>query len=265
MTNQWRSKVVLTMKRKNILVWCIASALSRCVPRSCSLRAYLDLQALKTLLNHTINPTLGCSTMVVSVDIVDAERHIKIFLSAFETFDHAMRGPKEKPTWITSYNFMCLMNIPTMLWNFGPVKNLWEGGGQGEKIIGLLKPLWFGFRKNWHLNLMNNLLKWMAIDRVQCAYKNISEEPNSCTQDIEEDADSVDAAEDCSLNLSRKMVQKYSNLENVQAQFESRKPSSLMCLKSRTFAWILRDKTLVELNCETYNESFGKLLPQMVN
>ncbi|MFY7881041.1 MAG: hypothetical protein ACOVR6_01995 [Fimbriimonas sp.] len=194
---------------------------------------------------------------VTDMDIVDAERHIKIFLTAFETFDGEMRGPRDKPTWITSYNFMCLMNIPLMLRNFGPVRNLWEGGGQGEKIIGLLKPLWFGFRKNWHLNLMNNLLKRMAIDRVQCAYKKIAEEPNSCPQDIDEDADSVDAAEDCGINLSRKMVHKYSSLEHVQALFQNRKPLSLMCLKSGMFACILRNKTLVELHCETYTETIG--------
>jgi hypothetical protein len=47
---------------------------------------------------------------------------------------------------------------------FGPVHNLWEGGCQGGKIIGLLKPLWFGFRKKWHVNLLSNLLKCKAID-----------------------------------------------------------------------------------------------------
>jgi hypothetical protein len=36
--------------------------------------------------------------------------------------------------------------------NSSPVwsnRNLWEGGDQGEKIINVLKPLRFGFRKNW--------------------------------------------------------------------------------------------------------------------
>ncbi len=35
-----------------------------------------------------------------------------------------------------------------MLQKFGPIRNLWEGGGQGEKVIGLLKPLWNGYRIN---------------------------------------------------------------------------------------------------------------------
>jgi hypothetical protein len=77
-----------------------------------------------------------------------------------------MRNKDAKPTWLTSYNFMCLINVPKMIQEFGPVQTLWEGGGQGEKIIGFLKPLWFGFRKKWHADLSNNLLKCMAIDRV---------------------------------------------------------------------------------------------------
>jgi hypothetical protein len=41
-----------------------------------------------------------------------------------------------------------------VLRDFGPIRNLWEGGGQGEKIIGLLKPSWFGFRKKKALQLV---------------------------------------------------------------------------------------------------------------
>ena len=91
---------------------------------------------------------------VIKDDVHDAERHIKIFLSSFERFDKAIRGKDDKPTWITSYNFICLTNLPDMLRDFGPIRNLWEGGGQGEKIIGLLKPSWFGFRKKKALQLV---------------------------------------------------------------------------------------------------------------
>jgi hypothetical protein len=37
----------------------------------------------------------------------------------------------------------------------------------GEKIIQLIKPLWNGFRKNWQLNLMDNVLRKLAIDRIE--------------------------------------------------------------------------------------------------
>jgi len=57
----------------------------------------------------------------------------KIFLTYFECFDKTMREENATPTWITSYNFVCLLNLPTMLATFGPLRNYWEGGGMGEK------------------------------------------------------------------------------------------------------------------------------------
>ena len=196
---------------------------------------------------------------VSTEDIDDIECHIKLFLSSFESFDIAMRNTDTKPTWLTSYNFMCLINVPKMIQEFGPVRNLWEGGGQGEKIIGLLKPLWFGFRKNWHVNLLSNLLKRMAIDRVQCAFKKIDEKSPcapSCGQDIEDDMESVDELDINSLNQSQKMVHKYINLEEIRSRFENRKPMSVVCMRNGTFACILRNNTAVELHCEVVHETF---------
>jgi len=50
-----------------------------------------------------------------------------------------------------------------------------EGGGQGEKIISLLKPVWYGFRKNWHKNLLQNVLQQVAIKRVRHSEEEIHE------------------------------------------------------------------------------------------
>jgi len=79
--------------------------------------------------------------------IRNTERHIKIFLNYFEHFDKGMRKKDEVPTWISSYNFICLTNIPETMHKFGPIRNYWEGGGMGEKIIQLIKPLWNAIRK----------------------------------------------------------------------------------------------------------------------
>jgi len=117
--------------------------------------------ALKAMIARVMQEEVG------EEDIIDAKWHIKIFLSCFEAFDKDMRGENDKPTWITSYNFICLTNLPDVMQHYGPVRNLWEGGGQGEKIIRLFKPVWYGFRKNWHYNLLNNVLQQMSIQRVQ--------------------------------------------------------------------------------------------------
>ena len=60
--------------------------------------------------------------------------HIKIFLTYFAKMDECMQV-KNKATWICSYNFVCLLNIPQKVLQFGSVHQYWEGGGMGEKFI----------------------------------------------------------------------------------------------------------------------------------
>jgi len=55
-----------------------------------------------------------------------------------------MREENATPTWITSYDFVCLLNLPTMLTTFAPLRNYWEGGGMGKKIIQHIKPINIG-------------------------------------------------------------------------------------------------------------------------
>jgi hypothetical protein len=61
----------------------------------------------------------------------------------------------------------------------------------------------------------------MAIDRVQCAYKNIVEKSScitpSCGQDIEDTMESADELDIKSVNQSQKMVHKYISLEEIRS------------------------------------------------
>ena len=54
--------------------------------------------------------------------------------------------------------YIYLTNIPDTMHQFGPIHNYWEGGGMGEKLIQLIKPLWNGFQKNWQVNIMDKML-----------------------------------------------------------------------------------------------------------
>ena len=45
---------------------------------------------------------------------------------------------------------MSLLNLPEVLSQFGLLRNLWEGGGQGERIRSLVKPTWIRYKgKHW--------------------------------------------------------------------------------------------------------------------
>jgi len=102
---------------------------------------------------------------------------IKQFLSAYHKMDKALQihsnattkkrtthhhqsSDKETYGWLTSYNFICLLNLPTMMERYGPITNLWEGGMMGEKFSQELKPrLRGGLTCNWHVNRLKDVLK----------------------------------------------------------------------------------------------------------
>jgi hypothetical protein len=45
--------------------------------------------------------------------------------------------------------------------------NLWEGGGQGEKIICIMKKYMQGFMKNWQYFLLNCVLSDISLTRLK--------------------------------------------------------------------------------------------------
>jgi hypothetical protein len=138
-----------------------------------------------------------------------------------------MRRESDTPTWITSYNFICLLNVPNMLATFGPLRNFWEGGGMGEKFIQQIKPLWNGFRKNWQLNLLDNVLQKMAINRIE---KHSQQNVNK-----------------------GKQFHKYKDKEDVTDNFNNRKPMSMIQLDNGKFFFsVMKNNTFVPVMCTTY-------------
>jgi hypothetical protein len=110
---------------------------------------------------------------------------IKQFLSSYHTLDvafqrhsssstmkraHHQSSSTDKPTygWLTSYNFICLLNLPHVMERYGPIVNLWEGGYSGEKYSQQLKPrLRRGMTLNWHVNDLKDVLKEDALSRIE--------------------------------------------------------------------------------------------------
>ena len=123
--------------------------------------------------------TLNCMVArlmcnVVDKDhIADTERLIKLFLSIFDRFDEGMREALEKkPKWASSYNFLCLLNLPEVMYNYGPLRNLWEGGHQGEGILRFVKSeLNMGLRKGWQKSLLVRMLRTKALEEIMISKK----------------------------------------------------------------------------------------------
>jgi hypothetical protein len=93
------------------------------------------------------------------------EIRIRIFLTKFAAFDEPMRRTDIEPTWIRSYNFMCLLNLPETIAEFGPPRLWFEGKWLGEKYVSKVKDE----RKkcppfNVHAILMRNLQRRKSVE-----------------------------------------------------------------------------------------------------
>ncbi len=114
--------------------------------------------------------------------ISDTERHIKIILTYYEEFDKANRTSSEVPGWIASYNFCSLLNLPSIIREFGPLCNLWEGGGMGEKILRYVKKDWNGLTK-LHTKLAVMRMNYKTNRAIASLYDNDSDEENFIEED----------------------------------------------------------------------------------
>ena len=101
---------------------------------------------------------------------------------------------------------------------FGPLTNLWEGGGQGEKVLQLIKPLWNGFRRKWHHNILVRVLNDMALKRL-------------CMHTCMEGAALDDVVEESKSNISvNGLYTAYVDVAEVKRNFRQRRCMSAVFL-----------------------------------
>ena len=138
------------------------------------------LQSLYALLPRLM------SDHVTTAVIDDAERHIRIFLDAFERVDRAIREgsppcQKEPGVPVTEFdinksrtpqsaskgNHLCLMNLRDMMRNLGPLRSYWDGDTKAEASLKDSKKVQVGkgvepehvMKKELRLNAIRRI-KW---------------------------------------------------------------------------------------------------------
>lgn len=178
-----------------------------------------SLQMMLQSLHTMIALIMGTSVDKVCVDEID--RHIKIFLTIFASVDESMKADgSREPQWVTSYNFLSLLNIPGMVAEFGPLRNLWEGGIAGEGFIRKAKPkINTGLRKNWAENTMALLLQQQALQYLL--------------------ASTSPASKDTVRNRS-KNYHRYINLDTVVGAHAKREPLSAVVLDDGCFVVVIQ-------------------------
>ena len=105
------------------------------------------------------------------VDATDIDRHIKIFLSKFHEFElHRTRfganDNRSPPEWLSKYNFITLLNLPSCMLRYGSLRSLFEGDGKGEGALPALKEVIKSFRGNWALNAATRYYEKRSVKEV---------------------------------------------------------------------------------------------------
>lgn len=201
--------------------------------------------------------------VVTEAYLHDLERHIKIFLNAYELFDSANRTSNSIPSWVSSYNFCCLLNYPRVIKEFGPLRNLWEGGGMGEKVLRLVKPNWYGFRKNWQINKLDQVLRKMSMMKMRKNKIKVGtdELEKEMTDDLDYLSDSsADDEKECNTSSDETgnfsgLFKVYKNKEELLRIIQMGYPLSVVRLICGRFFCVCKKDITVEVKHTEYLES----------
>ena len=92
---------------------------------------------------------------------------VQAFLSDIEALDIMLHPARTLPLYLAKYNFPSLMRAVSHLQRFGNIRDLHEGGIEGEAIVKVLRPLVpKGLKDNFAKHLLRKALRDKTLDRL---------------------------------------------------------------------------------------------------
>ena len=183
-----------------------------------------------------------CSIMAPSTnekEIQECERYIQSYLSDLNKLDIWIKNSidgyntnNSKPIWLTKYNFQSLMNVPSAMRYFGPLRNYWEGSMQGEGYLKVVKPKIDNLKtKNWHVNAHTKILEDHVFDRVLLDYTKEKHENGAWLE--------YNKMKYIRKHREMKMVYIYKTVHDVESLLNKRKPISFVQLIDGRYVIVL--------------------------
>jgi hypothetical protein len=205
-------------------------------------------------LHSLINSMFDMVKSVMVFEVTDqavklADLEIKRFLTNLVCCERKINPAGEKPFWVSSFTFPCLLNIPDHMSEFGPLKNLWEGGVRGEGSLRFIKPKHgsMGLRQGWEPQVMKKIHLGRGLRAVGTG--SLEEEQLHDDGDdninVHGDADSSEQSTDD----VRACVWKYANADEVYSDFKNQKALCLACDTNGVYGAILRSNKVVRFEC----------------
>jgi hypothetical protein len=200
-------------------------------------------------------------------DIKELERHVKLFLSAFESFDKPRRDlknslacagsrVKQKATWISKMNFISLLNLPDVMQRFGSLRALWEGDRKGEGGLPKVKAKVRGGTKgNWSRTAATAMLCDSAVERVIKAAAD-SVVDSSMDQSVVQLLEAARLVTGETETSKFKNFIRYKDAREAFATLTSGQPVSVVVFRDYTYGMMLKDTIFyIPLSIENDHES----------
>ena len=169
--------------------------------------------------------------------------------------------------WLTCGNFLCLLNIPRIMKQFGPLRNLWEGKIHGEQIIRSVKPeVATVFLSRWHTCLLERIHKKQGMEVVihhmlEAEGSNPAAGMPELTQENEGEEDDLHLDIDIDEGLIDLKESKnhhcYESVHSVIAKFHKREPLSLLVLADGKMGCAVKENKFVQLSCVEHVEDIN--------
>ena len=174
---------------------------------------------------------------------------IKDFLTQFHKLDEQLakkrkqvpqqQGNKKKQQRVkTVYscpNFLTLLNLPSMMEEFGPLRLLWEGNVHGEAFVKQIKPfLKSGLRDNFASNALRHCMVENSFRLTLDAFDEAFDESTRNVSCKEERPMSLEEA----VRDNRRSVTKYRSIEDAQMTMGRRGPLSVIVVYDTQQAWL---------------------------
>lgn len=160
-----------TSGKKSVVAKRVADYLSQTSPPEPAAMAPFEVESVQDTLLALAEVLRCVMKPYVTSELVNRTRYaVRIFLSKYDAMCKPLVVKTTRvPPVLSSYNFICLLNLPSAMEKFGPLRGLWEGGPMGEKFAGFAKPFMKqGIRQqNWHRNLHRRLLRAKAFASIR--------------------------------------------------------------------------------------------------
>jgi hypothetical protein len=95
-----------------------------------------------------------------------------------------------------------------------------------------MKPSRFGFRKNWPLNMMNKLLKTMALGQIR------NNDFSGEEEEDDDDQDTTDEAPSMNKNL-QELAHIYRSEDDVKLRYQQHEPLSIVVTNYNIFGCLI--------------------------